>query len=60
MFQPGEEGGGGARIMIEEGVLDAAGERPVAAYALHVVSDMLGRGVFAVRPGPVHGRGRRA
>ncbi len=28
MFQPGEEGLGGAQLMIEEGVLDAAGERP--------------------------------
>ena len=28
MFQPGEEGYAGARYMIEEGVLDAAGERP--------------------------------
>src|SRR5690606_21560085 len=36
MFQPGEEGYAGARHMIEEGVLDAAGERPVAAYAVHV------------------------
>ena len=52
MFQPAEEGGGGARIMLEEGVLGAAGERPVAAYALHVFSDMLGCGVFAARPGP--------
>src|SRR5215470_11869635 len=34
MFQPGEEGSAGAKIMIEEGVLDAAGgERPVAAFA---------------------------
>jgi amidohydrolase len=52
MFQPGEENGGGARIMIGEGVLDAAGERPVAAYALHVFSDLLGSGKFATRPGP--------
>ena len=52
MFQPGEEGLGGARLMIEEGVLDAAGERPKAAYALHVFSHLLGPGVFAVRPGP--------
>ena len=36
MFQPGEEGQAGGRIMLEEGVLDAAGERPVAAYAVHV------------------------
>lgn len=38
--------------MIEEGVLDAAGERPAAAYALHVLSGVLDRGVFATRPGP--------
>lgn len=38
MFQPGEEGYAGGRVMIEEGVLDAAGRRPVAAYALHVDS----------------------
>jgi len=36
MFQPGEEAYAGGRVMIEEGVLDAAGERPVAAYAVHV------------------------
>jgi hippurate hydrolase len=52
MFQPGEEGLGGAQLMIEEGVLDAAGERPAAAYALHVFSHLVEGGVFAVRPGP--------
>ena len=52
MFQPGEEGLGGAQLMIEEGVLDAAGERPTAAYALHVFSHLFDGGVFAVRPGP--------
>jgi hippurate hydrolase len=52
MFQPGEEGLGGAKLMIEEGVLDAAGERPTAAYALHVFSHLVEGGVFAVRPGP--------
>jgi hippurate hydrolase len=36
MFQPGEEGYAGARVMLDEGVLDAAGRRPVAAYAVHV------------------------
>jgi len=36
MFQPGEEGYAGGKMMIEEGVLDAAGARPVAAYAVHV------------------------
>ena len=52
MFQPAEEGGAGARFMIEEGVLDAAGERPAAAYALHVSSGMWDRGVFATWAGP--------
>src|SRR5699024_7279542 len=36
MFQPGEEGYAGGRIMIEEGVLDAAGTRADVAYAIHV------------------------
>ncbi|MFC5817674.1 M20 family metallopeptidase [Nonomuraea sp. NPDC050478] len=53
MFQPGEEGQHGARHMIEEGVLDAAGDRPVAAYGMHVVSSILPAGVFASRPGPI-------
>ena len=53
MFQPGEEGHGGARHMIREGMLDAAGRRPVAAYALHVSSSKLACGVFATRPGPM-------
>ena len=68
MFQPGEEGPGGGRIMVGEGVLDAAGDRPVAAYALHVASALLPYGLLASRPGTimaaadtlhvtVHGRG---
>lgn len=52
MFQPGEEGFAGGRLMIEEGVLDAAGERPVAAFAMHVdcSTDL---GLFVTRPGPM-------
>jgi amidohydrolase len=68
MFQPGEEGSGGVKIMISEGVLDAAGERPCAAFALHVASSVLPLGVVASRSGTamaaadtlqvtVHGRG---
>ncbi|MGV9375404.1 M20 metallopeptidase family protein [Nonomuraea sp. NPDC003707] len=53
MFQPGEEGYEGAKHMIAEGVLDAAGARPVAAYGMHVVSAMLPPGLFASRPGPI-------
>ena len=53
MFQPGEEGYAGARHMINEGVLDAAGQRPVAAYALHVTANKLPCGMFSTRPGPM-------
>lgn len=50
MFQPGEEGQAGGRIMLEEGVLEAAGERPVAAYAIHVECT-LERGQLVTRQG---------
>ena len=53
MFQPGEEGCDGAGHMIAEGVLDTAGARPVAAYALHVMSRGWAHGTFATRPGPM-------
>lgn len=53
MFQPGEEGHDGARLMLAEGLLDAAGRRPIAAYALHVASDRLPLGVFGTRGGPL-------
>lgn len=67
MFQPAEEGLGGAAVMIEEGLLAASGSTPVAGYALHVASAMP-QGVFLGRPGSVmaaadtltvtmHGRG---
>ncbi|MCF7548195.1 M20 family metallopeptidase [Pseudonocardia sp. WMMC193] len=52
MFQPGEESLDGARLMISEGVLEVCGRRPVAAYGLHVVSD-LPHGVVVTRPGPL-------
>jgi hippurate hydrolase len=53
MFQPGEEGFDGARKMIQEGVLEAAGRRPDAAFAIHVISNMADRGTVVTRPGPV-------
>ncbi len=51
MFQPGEENFDGARHMIDEGVLDAAGRPVTAAYGLHVFSADLEPGEFATRPG---------
>lgn len=53
MFQPGEEGWEGARAMIDEGVLDAAGRRVEAALALHVFSAGYRSGLFFGRPGPM-------
>ncbi|GLY77347.1 M20 metallopeptidase family protein [Actinoallomurus iriomotensis] len=53
MFQPGEEGNGGAKLMIEEGLLEAAGARPVAAYGLHVTSSLIPAGIFLTRRGPL-------
>jgi hippurate hydrolase len=53
MFQPGEEGWDGAGHMLAEGLLDSAGERPVAAYAIHVASSMFPQGMFVTRPGPM-------
>lgn len=53
MFQPGEEGDGGAQLMLEEGVLEAAGGPVVAAYALHVAASLLPNGWAATRPGPI-------
>ncbi|MER7396482.1 M20 family metallopeptidase [Streptomyces sp. NPDC000151] len=52
MFQPGEEGFDGAGQMLAEGVLDASGRRPDAAYAIHVMSAGLPSGVFGTRGGP--------
>lgn len=54
MFQPGEEGHGGAEAMLREGVLAASGEQPVASYGIHVFS-FLDSGVFACRGGVVMG-----
>lgn len=51
-FQPGEEGHGGADVMIEEGALTAFGDKPIAAYGIHVFST-LSTGVFASKPGPL-------
>jgi len=51
MFQPGEEGPGGARPMMHEGLLDVAGRRVDAAYAWHAYSSEIPRGVWSSRPG---------
>ncbi|WP_029263033.1 MULTISPECIES: M20 metallopeptidase family protein [unclassified Microbacterium] len=66
MFQPGEEAGGGAPLMIRDGVLEASGARVEAAYGIHVGPGECG--TFQLKPGTimaganvlkvsVHGRG---
>lgn len=58
MFQPGEEGYGGAEFMLDEGLLDlpagsdGAPSPVVAAYALHI-SAALPSGWLATRGGPI-------
>ncbi|HEX3551185.1 MAG TPA: amidohydrolase, partial [Candidatus Elarobacter sp.] len=50
VFQPAEEGGGGAKAMLEDGLIERFGiER---AYGLHIVT-VLPSGVFGLRPGPL-------
>src|SRR5690606_26366931 len=55
MFQPGEEGYDGAARMIEEGVLEAAGQRVIAAFGLHGQPAAPSRGVLTTRPGTLMG-----
>jgi len=51
MFQPGEEGHGGARLMIEDGLLDAD-PKPDAAFALHITPNFRA-GAIIGKPGPM-------
>ena len=51
MFQPGEEGHGGARLMIEDGLIDAE-PRPDAAFALHIWPGVKA-GAILGKPGPM-------
>lgn len=51
MFQPGEEGDGGAKVMLEEGLLEHHG--PVdRAFAIHI-TPMVPSGWVTSRPGPL-------
>jgi amidohydrolase len=54
LFQPAEEGGGGARFMIEDGALDGSRLGPPVdrIYGLHGWP-ALPRGAVATRPGPM-------
>ena len=47
MFQPGEEGGGGADVMLREGIPEVD-----AAFAMHV-SPLISTGMIGTKPGPI-------
>lgn len=52
-FQPGEEGFAGAKVMLNEGVLNEGLTSPVsAAFAIHVTPNAP-TGFVAMRPGPL-------
>lgn len=51
MFQPAEESGGGARHMMDEGVLETPDGGVAAAFALHVTT-RFESGTLHLRPGP--------
>ncbi len=51
MFQPGEEGYAGARLMLEDGLLDAD-PKPDAAFALHI-APLVKAGAITGKPGPM-------
>lgn len=53
MFQPAEEGPGGAEPMLAEGLLAAAGRPVDAAYAMHVSSAEYPLRQWFSRPGPL-------
>ncbi len=50
VFQPAEEGGGGGRVMIEDGLMDRFGISEI--YGMHNLPG-LPVGAFATRPGPI-------
>ncbi|MBP0437879.1 M20 aminoacylase family protein [Tianweitania sediminis] len=50
IFQPAEEGGGGGRVMVQEGIMDRFNIERV--YGMHNMPG-LPLGQFAIRPGPI-------
>lgn len=51
MFQPGEEGFGGAKVMLDEGILEAHGKVD-RAFAIHITS-IVPSGIVTCRPGTI-------
>jgi amidohydrolase len=53
MFQPGEEGFAGARLMLDEGLLDDLGRDTTRGFAIHITTRYPSGEVHG-RPGPEH------
>ena len=51
MFQPGEEGYGGARLMLADGIVEAD-PKPDAAFALHIAPYITAGAIYG-KPGPM-------
>ena len=51
MFQPGEEGYAGARVMLEEGLLEGLDPHTTRAFAIHIDAEYP-TGTIRSRPGP--------
>ena len=54
VFQPGEEGAGGAELMISEKTHLVTGQKPIASFGVHVLS-FVESGMFTCREGEVMG-----
>ena len=54
VFQPGEEGAGGAELMISEKTHLLTGQKPIASFGVHVLS-YVESGMFLCREGEVMG-----
>jgi amidohydrolase len=52
MFQPGEEGYAGARVMLEEGLLDRLDPATTRGFAIHIDAEYP-TGTIRLRPGPL-------
>jgi amidohydrolase len=52
MFQPGEEGYAGARVMLEEGLLDGLDPATTRGFAIHISAEYP-TGEVHLRPGPL-------
>ncbi len=54
VFQPGEEGYDGMRVMLEDGLMDLIGPAALATYGLHTVAATVPHGIFTGKADASH------